>query len=367
MGKVSLGTRHDKIHVKTKYLYTSIRKSAYARKRIKMIKGGYNGTRSEFAGNVSSYWKKYGKHPEKYWYDLYCDGMNHYEPRFIPDSIWYSDILPYFNNLFMRKAYTDKCMIGRLLPDVGKPDTIVKNIAGYFYNGDGEQLISRDEAIKLCAQEEHLIFKPSLDSGGGGGIQFYDQDKDGVEVIDQLFDRLEVGYVVQRLVKQHPDLDRVNNTSLNTVRVMSFHFKDTIHILSAQLRMGGIGSRVDNITAGGCACAIKDDGWLVEKAVTRKSVWTDEHASGIKFKDIQVPSYDRIIDTVKRLHCLLPYFNIIGWDFAVNYDGEPILIEFNVLPEQNQIGSGAPTFGALSDDVFDEVFIRKEKKNVFNY
>ena len=30
----------------------------------------------------------------------------------------------------------DKCMYSRLFPDVRKPETIVKNIAGYYYNGD---------------------------------------------------------------------------------------------------------------------------------------------------------------------------------------------------------------------------------------
>ena len=109
---------------------------------------------------------------------------------------------------------------------------------------------------------------------------------------------------------------------------------------------------------------IKPDGWLVEKSVTRKSEWTDQHASGIKFKDIKVPSYDRILDTVKQLHPKLPYFNIIGWDFAVDEAGDPVFIEFNIMPEPNQISCG-PTFGDLSEEVFRDVFIAKTRKNIF--
>ncbi len=360
------GSFYDNTHVRLKNRFIAHNKSKYAKKRVKMIQGGYNGTHKEFRETVLQYWKKYGKKPKKYWYDIYCNGKDAYDPRFVPDSMWYSDILPYFNNLIMRRAYADKGMYSRLLTDVRKPETIVKNIAGYFYDGDGDRLITREEAAALCASEEHLIFKPSLDSAGGHGISFFDRDDENSPGVEQLFDEFGTNFVAQRLVRQHPDLARINATSLNTVRVMTFHFKGEVHVLSCQLRMGGGGARIDNITAGGCACAIKPDGWLYEKSVTRKSEWTDTHSSGIKFKDIRVPSFDEIIKTAKRLHCELPYYNIIGWDFAVDEEGVPVFMEFNIMPEQNQIGSAKPAFGDLSEEVFEEVFIRKSLKEVFD-
>ena len=128
------------------------------------------------------------------------------------------------------------------------------------------------------------------------------------------------------------------------------------------MRIGGADARVDNVSAGGSACAVKPDGWLYEKSVTRKSTWTDETNNGIKLKDIRVPNYEGIKETIKRLHCLLPYFNIIGWDFAVGEDGIPVFIEFNTKPGQNQIGGREPTFGDLTDEVLDEVFIKKTMK-----
>lgn len=361
----SIGSFHDRSHVMIKATFRAYKKSKYAKKRVKMIGGGYRGSRKEYRETVQSYWSCYGVKPKRYWYALYCNGQGAYDPRYVPDSMWYRRILPYFNNLTMRRAYTDKGMYNRLFTEVRKPETVVKNIAGYYYNGDGEKLITREEAQRLCEQETHLIFKPSLDSGGGREITFYDRDKEGTPSISSIFDDFGVGFVAQRLVRQHPDLARINKESLNTVRVMSFHFNGSINILSAQLRMGNSGSRVDNISAGGCACAIKPDGWLSERAVTRKSVWTDAHDSGLKFRDIRVPSYDKIVEKVTLLHSGLPYFNLIGWDFAVDEQGEPVLIEFNVMPEQNQIGSGKPTFGDLSDEVFEDVFVKKSLKDAF--
>ena len=334
-----------------------------AKKRVKRIDGGYNGTRLEFREKVLGFWKKYGKKPRKFWYDLYCNGLDSYDPRFIPDEMWHRDFLPYFNYHINRKAYRDKAMYHKLITGVKLPETIVKNIAGYYYDGDGENEITQEEAERLCLMEGKLIFKPSVYGGGGKDVTFYDRKES--KSIAELFETFEANFVVQRLVKQHPDLARINKESLNTVRVMSFRFKGKVHILSAQLRMGGVGSRVDNVTAGGCACVIKPDGWLEEKAVTRMSQWTDEHASGLKFKDIRVPSFDRIIETAKQLHTELPYFNIIGWDFAVDEEGDPVMIEFNLAPEQNQIGGRAPAFGDLSEEVFEEVFLKKSLKDIF--
>ena len=39
---------------------------------------------------------------------------------------------------------------------------------------------------------------------------------------------------------------------------------------------------------------------------------------------------------VKRLHLKLPFFNIVGWDVAIQEDGEPVLIEFNTNPGLSQ-------------------------------
>ena len=336
----------------------SIELNHSVKERLKLIDGGYNGSRKEFRRRVLSYWKKYGVRPQKRWFDLYCCGMDSYDPRFITDPIWVLKIRPYFNKDSFRDAYADKCMFSRILPEVKKPETIVKNIAGYYYNGDGEQLISFEKAVSVCEQESHLIIKPSGMSKGDG-ILFYDKGKTDTAFIRDSFLSIGRDFVVQRIVKQHIDLAKLNETSLNSVRVISFHFKDEIMILSAQLRIGGTGSRVDNVSAGGCAVAINPDGSLFEKSVTRKSNWTDTAPNGMKFKDIKVPNYQGIIDTVRMLHKKLPYFNIVGWDFAVGEDGTPIMVEYNVRPGQNQIGCGAPTFGAMTEEVLNEVFCKK--------
>lgn len=335
-----------------------------AKERLKLLRGGYNGSNEEFKRIVLKYWGKYGVRPDKFWFDLYCDKKDCYDPRFIPNTMWGLVIIPYFNYMKAVKAYSDKAMLSHFLPDAKMPETVVKQISGCYYNGDGNKPISRSEAEALCRNEDHLIIKPSMGTKGQG-IFFYDREAKGQKDISAIFDEMPTGFVAQRIVKQHPSLERINKSSLNTVRAISFRFKGKVHILSAQLRIGKDGARVDNVSAGGCACPIKPDGWLQEKAVNRQSKWTDSSPNGIKFKDIQVPNYAGVIDAIRHLHNQLPYFNIVGWDFSVDENNNPVLIEFNTMPGQNQIGCGEPTFGSMTDEVLEDVFIKKTLKDSF--
>ncbi len=331
------------------------------RARVRIIGGGYNGSSAEFK-KVLAYWKKYGIRPSKVWYDCYCTGKKEYDPRFVPSTVWSLDILPYFNNLSMRNAYTDKGMLNRLLKGVMKPETVAKRIAGYYYNGDGEQLISQEEAERLCLNEERLIIKPFRGMKGQGIILY---EKSGKDKIHDIISRIKGGFVAQRIVRQHKAMASLNKDSVNTIRVISFHFKEKIHILSAQVRVGGKGSFVDNYSSGGSACAVNNDGSLYPHAINKDAVWTDTSPGGVKYSDFKIPGYAEILNTARSLHSQLPYFNIIGWDFAIGEDCEPILLEFNAKPDQNQIGSGQPTFGDMTEEVLEDVFIKKTLKDVF--
>ena len=97
---------------------------------------------------------------------------------------------------------------------------------------------------------------------------------------------------------------------------------------------------------------------MTEKGVNRKAEWVTENQHGIRFADVIVPSYDKIIAMIKEQHLKLAHFKLIGWDFSVNVKGEPVFIENNVCPGSNQITCG-PTFGDLTERVLEEVFVKK--------
>ena len=181
----------------------------------------------------------------------------------------------------------------------------------------------------------------------------------------QEFDAFGCNFLAQEVMEQHPVLRKLNDSSLNTVRIVSFLFEGEVYVLSSILRMGGSGARVDNIGAGGHSCAIGPDGRLSKLAVNRKSEWVEDNGKGTRFEDVVVPSYDKAVELVKRLHRRLAHFKIIGWDIGIDKEGEPVLIEFNTNPGQNQYSCG-PTFGDLTDRVLEDVFIKKTLANSNN-
>lgn len=356
------GVLWDALYLKVGCMHRAYTARRYAKQRLKLLNGGYKGSAEEFE-KVKEFWKPYGVKPKKYWYQMYCDGRGAFDPRYIPDTMWDTTIFPYFNNLMWGRAYADKCAYDRLFPNLRRPRTIMKNSCGRFYDGN-QNIITRERAIQLCLENERFIVKFTTFSSGGKNIRVYETGEVNEDSVKEMFDYYHINFIVQELVDQHEDLAKIHTSSLNTLRVMSFFFKGEVHILSAQLRMGSGNARVDNYSSGGYACNVNSDGRLSERAVSKAEGWATKHPCGLEFKDIVVPEYNKVIETIKQEHPKLPHLNIIGWDFAVGKDGEPVFIEMNVFPGQNQNGSG-PTFGDLTEEVLKDVFIEKSLKDAF--
>ena len=122
-------------------------------------------------------------------------------------------------------------------------------------------------------------------------------------------DGLKANFIVQEAVKQHAVLAALNPSSLNTIRVVSFLFEGTIYILSSILRMGASDIRSIILVRVDSPCPIQANGRLTEKGVNRKAEWVTENQHGIRFADVIVPSYDKIIAMIKEQHLKLAHSN----------------------------------------------------------
>lgn len=343
------------LRIESSYRKYSYRKSA--KTRLKRMNGGFD-CQKEYKEIVLPFWEKYGYRPAEYWYKIFSDREKKVDPRYIPDDLYYGEILPYFSNPQFRRFGEDKCYHDVWFSDIKRPETICKNIAGVYY--DAEMCpIDREKAIALVLETrgEYLI-KPSIDSGEGRLIRFFSSETTERKNVEEAIDSMKANFIFQKVVKQHPVLAQMNPSSLNTIRVVSFFFEGEVHILSGNFRVGAPDAKVDNVGAGGFACQIFEDGHLSRKAVNRKAQWVEESHTGIKFADIRIPSYDRILEIIRKKHSKLAHFKLIGWDFSVDETGEPVFIEYNVCPGTNQITCG-PTFGDLTERVLDEFFLKR--------
>ena len=290
-----------------------------------------------YKNTILPFWKRYGVRPGKHWIKRTCSTSKSYDPRCIPAGIWYGRIIPHFNSVLYERQLQDKNLHHLMFHGIKRPETIFKCM-GHSYGNDDLSPISRDEAYARCLRPGKYIIKPTTDTFEGKGIQVF-SDTDGQDAIFSLLDRYAgMPFIVQRFVPQHPVLSAFNGSTLNTVRLVTLVLNDEVHILSSILRIGADGNCVDNVSQGGYQVTIQPDGSLQKLAYTNHGYHTssgqvetrveyvEQTHTGARFEGTFVPSWDKLCETACQQALRLPYMKLIGWDLAVDDQGDVVLI-----------------------------------------
>ena len=286
-----------------------------------------------------------------------------FSKEYVPTNIYYCELLAKANNFPYEKAYDDKNICDMLFPGENVAHTLLKNINGYFYI-EGRP-VDEEEAVKYCQQLDDVIIKPS-GSHSGSGVQKL-VVKDGVTNIDgksikELFAEYKKDYLIQRCIHQHAEMSALNPTSVNTMRILTYRSGMEVLLIYAVIRIGRMGEVIDNQSAGGMSVAIDEQGRLCKYAfggyATDNLEKTD---TGVVLDGYPLPSYDKAIAMVKRLHLYVPYFNIVGWDIAIEENGDPILVEWNTKPGLSQ-SAFASGFGKYTERIIRELWPRENSR-----
>lgn len=316
------------------------------------------------------------KEIKQYWQDLLCIDIpldwhryfykrtGVYSVKYIPSTLYYVELIGRFNRFPMNTAYTDKNIATLLLPADHQPEFVIKNMNGYYYAGNNP--ISKQEAVQICSNLEDVLIKPTLECHGNGVKKFSVKNSitsiDGKK-IEQLFADYKKDFVVQRIIHQHEKMNALNNTSVNTIRILTYHSADEVLVLYSVIRIGRQGAEIDNETAGGISTRINPDGTLYKYAFGSPGNDNVEKTdTGVVLDGYMIPSYDKAIDLAKRTHLLLPHFDLVGWDIAIDLDGNPIIIEYNTWPELSQSANG-PAFGDYTERVLKEIWHRTNTRS----
>ena len=310
-----------------------------------------------FKNQIVSYWKKYKKVSPKWaWY--YASKNEIEDPRYIPNDLYYTKIDQHFNNRKLGWGFNDKNYYSKVFAGVKQPETLVRIIGGIFLDGN-YQLLTKEKALDIICKEKEAVCKPSLETGSGRGVMFWQTEKERPQIDSFLNDKENKDFIIQKTIIQHPDLDKVHKGSVNSLRIVSLLMPEGVYILSSNLRMGVDNSRIDNVSAGGISCGINKNGTLKKYATNCYTGQRfEQHPQGFVFEGHKIPGYDDAIQLIKTVHPSIPHFRLVSWDIAINDLSEPILIEANMrkgMIELNQFNNG-PLFGKLTDRVLDEVF-----------
>jgi len=153
-------------------------------------------------------------------------------------------------------------------------------------------------------------------------------------------------YLVQEVVTQHDDVNKINPYCVNTIRIITVRGKSgEINVLAASMRIGAKkDSFVDNRAAGGMAVGIQEDGKLMKYGFQHAELGgrNEKHpVTGLVFDGYQLPYWSEVVSLVKNAHKAIIGLQSIGWDVAITPNG-PVLIEGNdnweIANPQDSIG-----------------------------
>lgn len=331
----------------TKYAILRTEQSDIANIKNKLLQSNAAPLSKAQLNDINAFYTRLTGHKvPTYWHQYFTARNGNFSVNYLPTSFYHKELIYRLNNYRFRHAYVDKGIYDIYFPDVNRPMTIVKNMNGYFY--DSHAAISENEALERCQNISEAIIKPTQEGMWGEGVRLITKEND----IRTLFREYGSNFIIQQRVQQSPEMAQLNPTSLNTLRVLSYRHGNEIFILYAVVRIGRLGKSIDNETAGGINADIDlQSGRIIECAYgtpkEKKILTTD---NGTTLRDYPIPAFDKVIAKVKELHLRLPYFNIVGWDWGVDADNEPILIEWNRCPDLSQTAHG-PAFGDMTEEI----------------
>lgn len=339
-------------NVKPKLMEINFIKNIYYIFKVQSFTNGTKKIDNNYKNKVQKFWKKYSRFAYK-WHNIYTNSNNVESVKYIPENVFYTLIEPKLNRADLVLAYKDKNKYNVHFPNSKQPQTIIKNINGFFIDSNGKTLTKCSVLKRIENNSVEMIIKPSIDSGGGNDIDFI---SDNHSNIDELLNRYKKDYIIQNVLEQSEEISEFYPHSLNTIRIMTFRDKNNyVKVLSSVIRFGNSGNKVDNQNSGGVAVGINNKGVLNNFATDKYGKVYNSHPFTKKeFNNFKVPNFEKVLEMAQTLHKGIEYYRLISWDIAIDKFNEPVLIEANL---RNQgINLHQYNNGAIFENIFEEIF-----------
>lgn len=280
-----------------------------------------------------------------------------FDPRVVSEKLFRSKIEIELNHQTFKNAWSDKSYFSWWYDKDLFPTNIVVNVNNAFYDNN-YNLVSEDEAIELISKHDKAIIKPSLDTGFGKGVSLI-KECSNKDTVRQTLNKYHKNFVVQEVLEQHPMLSEFNKSSVNVIRFISLFIDGEVHPVMCSLRCGGEGSICDNtITKEGLGMyviGIDENGKLRDEAYHSCGKRITRCPNGTEFAGKELPGYNKMKEIILEHHKRMAYFGFIGWDFAIDKNGEPRIMEYNIKGPgvlYYQYVNG-PLFGKYTDTIVE--------------
>lgn len=298
----------------------------------------------------------------RYLYKKDCKNIHDY----LPNRFLYN-IKSNFNDPNVAEVLENKLFFNFFYGQAGLtiPKVLMYNHHKMFVLGNRSMEIHTTAEFKILLEEllnasgGSLFIKSTYGTYGGDRIYKIEGDilSDNQFVEDLYCQVVTRGYLFQKTILQHPEIDKINHSCINTIRMDTFIDNEgRIEIISGHMRMSIRNSHVDNIGSGGCAVAVslntgrlKKFGYVPFKKNSEGKMLVAHPITHTVFEDFEIPYFQEAMALVIKAASLMPGLRLIGWDVGIGIDG-PVLIEGNT--DYDITGSDLMEGGYRANPVF---------------
>lgn len=190
---------------------------------------------------------------------------------------------------------------------------------------------SVDKFIEWVRGKDYIIAKPNEGVAGRGIEKINVKDYNNLNELYSYLKKKKLD-LVEDFIKQHDEMNRMNPSSVNTIRVITVtdDANDKTDIIYSFFRIG-VGSHIDNFSAGGIAAPIdvktgKVRGPGISKCYSKN--YERHPRTNVMIDGFEIPFWNDVISLVIKASRVVPQVRTVGWDIAITENG-PELIEGN--------------------------------------
>lgn len=225
------------------------------------------------------------------------------------------------NNPSKREVFDDKALFNSTFEEFICRDWLDVTTASYI-------------EFKAFLQKHNSFFAKAKIGMFGKNAGRFDVGAHSTETeTKSLFCKLkENGCIIEQLINQHPELEKLNRSSVNTLRVVTLRCADgNPKVMAGVLRMGRAGETADNFHHYGIAATFDVENGVVnsqgiDREFKRYLIHPD---SGERIIGYEIPLWRKVKDIVIRCAMVVPDVRYVGWDVAIDAEGNVLLIEGN--------------------------------------
>lgn len=278
--------------------------------------------------------QRLGRYSCTLWHSVYAAINGVHSVDYLPEDIFFNIFERRLNPRLRRDTYRDKNFYDRMNWP-GLPVTVLRVINGELFDPAYRSLdLAAGLALARQSSADEFVVKPSRATRGGFRVAFIPVAD--LEHVLRMKLRPNSDWIVQEPVRQHHLMAALNASSVNTLRIMTIRLGGEVAVVSAFVRIGVKGARVDNLSSGNMAAGVTrhegtETGRLGAFACDDKLKLHATHPDhGYRFDTISLPFFGAAERLCMDLHERIPDLGLLSWDIAINAQGAPGVIEFNV-------------------------------------